>query len=131
MSLEQSIRALAEEGTVAALERHLPALLDQFTTPADPDERLTLSEAAAFLKLPVKTLELRIRDNAIVSFKDGTRRYILRGDCIEYNARLRAQAQFKRDQAARASAPAGVDADILDLLSPTGSARTAKKKARR
>lgn len=132
MTLEQSIRALAEEGTVSALEQHLPSLLSRFTMPADPDERLTVSEAAAFLKMPVKTLELRVRDNAIVSFKDGTRRFILRRDAIAYNERLRAQELFQRDQAARASAPAGVEPDVLDLLHPSDSGKsTAKKKARR
>lgn len=132
MSLDRTIRDLAEQGTVAALEQHLPALLERFASPADPDERFTLAEAAAFLKLPLKTLELRIKDNAIVSFKDGTRRFILRRDAVDYNSRLRAKAQFKRDQSARASAPAGVDHDILDLLKPGSSGKSpAKKKARR
>lgn len=131
MSLDQSIRQLAEAGTIAALEQHLPIILDRFTQPADPDERLTLEEAAAFLKMPEKTLAMRIKSGAIISFKDGTRRYILRGDAIDYNARLRAAAQFKRDQAARAAMPAGVDDDIVNLLSPAGSTPPAKKKARR
>ena len=131
MSLDRTIRELAEQGTIAALQEHLPALLERFTSPADPDERFTLAEAAAFLKLPLKTLELRIKNQQIVSFKDGTRRFILRRDAVEYNAKLRAQAQFKRDQSARASAPAGVDSDILDLLHPNTGKSTAKKKARR
>lgn len=131
MSLDASIRALVEQGTISALNEHLPALLERFTAPVDPDERLTIGEAAEYLRMPAKTVRLRITDGSLMSFKDGIRSYILRRDLITYNSRLRDAAQAKRDQSARRSVPKHIDADIIQLLQPTEkAANTAKKKAR-
>lgn len=130
MSIDQHIRDLAEQGTVAALEEHLPSILASFTLPADPDERLTIAEAAEFLRMPEKTVRERIKDERLLAFRDGTRLYVLRRDLIAYNDALRNRAQFERDQSAKASAPAGVSQEVLDLLRPASPGRSAKKKAR-
>lgn len=131
MNLEASIRELAEKGTVAALEQHLPAVLDRFTQPADPDERLTLEEVAASLKMPVKTVRQRISEGRLLAFADGTRKYVLRRDLTDYNERLRAAAQFQRDQAVIRESNRTGDDSLLDLITPAPPARTAMKKARR
>lgn len=132
MSLEASIRQLAEQGTLAALNEHLPALLEQFAAPVDPDERLTLEEAGVFLRLSAKTVRQRINEGKLIAFRDGFRDFILRKDLIAYNAKLRDAAQFQRDQSVRRSAPKHIDADIIQMLQPRKSAATtAKKKARR
>ena len=131
MSLEQSIRALAEEGTVAALQQHLPDLLERFTAPADPDERPTLTEVASILRMPVKTVRQRISEGRLLAFADGTRKYVLRRDLTDYNERLRAAAQFQRDQEVIRESNRTGDDSLLDFITPAPPARTGMKKARR
>lgn len=127
MTLEQSIRQLAAEGTREALERFLPELLARVEVPVDPEQRLTYQEAAELLRLPEGTVRVRETEGALPFFVDGKRKYILRKDVDAYNARLRAQAQFKRDQA-RNVAPHDVDPEIAKMLalSPAG---VSKKKS--
>lgn len=131
MTLEASIRALAEQGTVAALEQHLPELLERFAQPVDPDKRMTLAETAAFLDMPVKTVRERINDGHLLAFRDGVRKYVLRRDAVDYNERLRAAAQFERDQQLIGQSNSSGDDSLLDFLTPVRPARAAKKKARR
>jgi len=70
MSLEDSIRQLAAEGTLEALERHLPAIFEGLALPVDPLTRYTRQEAAKRLRLPLRTFDERVKAGEITLFQD-------------------------------------------------------------
>lgn len=129
MNLDHLIRNLAEEGTKAALGEYLPGILAQFIQPADPDERLTVNEAAEALRMPVKTVRQRITEGKLLAFRDGIRLYVLRSDLIAYNRQLREAAQRERDVARLRARPTHVDADIYELLAPVQPKAHSRKKS--
>ena len=100
-SLEDRVREVAAASTVEALERHLPELLSRLTLPRDPNHRHTLQEAADRLKIPLYTLRERIREGEVLAIRDGKRVFVLEGDLIAYNAKLRYHEEQRREHEAR------------------------------
>lgn len=132
MSLDRVIRDLAEAGTVAALETHLPALLSAMTQPADPDRLYTYAGVAELWDVPESTVRARVDAGELWTVQAGKHVRIPQRAISEYIEAQRLKAKFKRDQeTGAAAAAADLEAEMHLILSPARPARAAKKKARR
>lgn len=126
MSLEGTIRALAEEGTVSALQEHLPKLLANAALPADPDRLYTYAQAAELMGVPESCIRERVRVGDLWVVQLGKYRRVPQRAITALIQRQELRATFRREQEPVSS---DLDAEIDALLaSPSVSA---KKKARR
>lgn len=116
MTLEESLTTLCNEATRAALSQHLPELLSRLTLPPDSNTRHNLTEAAGRLRLPVKTVQERIKKGELKAIRDGKYTFVLESELVRYNNALRDREQFRRDQQTKAQA--GVSDEITALLEP-------------
>ncbi len=116
MSLEADICSLAAKGTLEALNKHLPGLLERLTLPPDLNHRHTLAEAAVRLRLPKATVEARVKAGELRAVRDGKYVFVLEEDLAGYNRRLRDREKFKRDQSAPLTND--VPAHITAMLEP-------------
>jgi len=132
MSIDQHIRDLAEQGTVAALEEHLPSILAAFTQPADPDRLYTLEQAAERMSVPVSTVRARVDNGELWTVRIGKHRRVPQRAISEFIESERLKAKFRRDQqTADPIGEAGLEEEMNLILSPAKRRPTAKKKARR
>lgn len=132
MSIDQHIRDLAEQGTVAALEQHLPSILAAFTQPADPDRLYTFEQAAERMSVPVSTIRARVDANELWTIRVGKHTRIPQRAISQFIESERLKAKFRRDQqTADPVGEAALEEEMNLILSPAKRGRSAKKKARR
>lgn len=69
----------------------------------DPVEHLTLSDAAAALRVTRRTLYRYMHNGKLAGFRHGGRTYIARRQITEYFARLEAEGDARRLRSARSA----------------------------
>ena len=127
MSLEQTIKELAAQGTLEALERHLPDLLVRMQAPVDPDRLRSYDETAEYMGTTRGAVKALVDRKELWTVQVGNEKKVPHQAVHEYIKRERIKQQFRSDQDVLTD---DIPDDIAELLQPPSPAKKAVRSGR-